>query len=133
MNGINKTKELHCLIVDDNKEIRQLLSDMLDRIGVFKFIVQAENGIDASIKLRNQKFDIVLSDIQMPKKDGISFLADEISLKTINPQNVIVLSGSFDGDKVRDLVSLGIKKIIVKPLSFDKVKLLITDIVGARL
>lgn len=127
-----KNKDFHCLIVDDNKEIRELISDMLERIGVFKFIVQAENGIDASIKLRNQKFDIIISDIQMPKKDGISFLADEISLKTINPNNVIVLSGSFDGPKIKDLVSLGIKKIIVKPISFDKVKGLIKEIIEAK-
>lgn len=127
-----KNKDFHCLIVDDNKEIRELLSDMLERIGVFKFIVQAENGIDASIKLRNQRFDIIISDMQMPKKDGISFLADEISLKTINPNNVIVLSGSFDGPKVKDLVSLGIKKIIVKPISFDKVKVLIKEIIEAK-
>lgn len=127
-----KNKDFHCLIVDDNKEIRELISDMLERIGVFKFIVQAENGIDASIKLRNQKFDIIISDMQMPKKDGISFLADEISLKTINPNNVIVLSGSFDGPKIKDLVSLGIKKIIVKPISFDKVKGLIKEIIEAK-
>lgn len=120
-------KELHCLIVDDNKDLRELIADMIDRLRVFKTIVQAENGIDASIKISNQRFDLVISDMQMPKKDGISFLADEIALRKIQPHQVIVLSGNFDSERVKGVLCLGIKKIIVKPVSYEKLKTLVAE------
>jgi DNA-binding NarL/FixJ family response regulator len=128
-----KTKDLNCLIVDDNKDIREILTDMLERLNMFKYIVHAENEIDAAIKIGNQRFDVVICDMQMPKKDGISFLADELSLRrSISANQVIVLSGNFDGPKVNEVLTLGIKKIMVKPISFDKLKLAVNDIIQGK-
>lgn len=62
-------KELKVLMVDDNKLSRLLASAVLKKIGWH--LDEAENGLQALEKLRANRYDLVLMDIQMPEMDGI--------------------------------------------------------------
>jgi two-component system, chemotaxis family, chemotaxis protein CheY len=64
--GIMKT-----LIVDDEREYRTLLTNVLKTAGID--VVAAENGKDAIEKLRESAFDMVITDLYMPIMDGIVF------------------------------------------------------------
>lgn len=62
------------LIVEDEPDAREIFLDILDGAGFAS--TGAADGDDALSKLENEKFDLVLLDIVMPKKDGVQTLAD---------------------------------------------------------
>ena len=77
------------LIVDDEEDILELLFDVVKKWGHLPII--ARDGEDALQKVQDVPIDLVLSDIRMPKMDGMTFLE---KLKKINPNlTVILLTG----------------------------------------
>jgi len=60
------------LVVDDESAIRKALREILEFEDYV--VTEAENGIDAIIKVKQKKFDVVILDIKMPKMDGIEAL-----------------------------------------------------------
>jgi CheY-like chemotaxis protein len=65
------------LIVDDEKEIRSVLSKALAKFGGY-LIEIAENGEEALKKMEGHPFDLVLTDLKMPRMDGLK-LIDQIA------------------------------------------------------
>ena len=80
------------LIVDDEKNIRFLLKHILEPVGYT--VSEAENGEIASDLMMSEDFDIVITDIHMPKVGGLEVLFSTHDKE--NPPEVIVISG---GDK----------------------------------
>lgn len=134
MDEVKKTK-LKALIVDDDSDLLELLSEILNSAG-FK-VVTAIDGVDASFKYNNETFDIILSDIKMPKKDGIKFIqfihaseaqkmAKAGSIYKATP--IILISASAEEYRM-ELEVLGTIDIINKPFSpqdvMDKVNRLL--------
>lgn len=106
------------LIADDDKNICEVLKEYLIHMGCFKNIVMAHDGILATQKLRNQRFSLILLDINMPKKTGLD-LASEFDNNTLNKkEHVLVISGSIDKHVIAHMVQSGIKNFLVKP--FDE-------------
>jgi DNA-binding response OmpR family regulator len=68
----DSTKRPKILIVDDDRDILEMLSDIFNAEG-FK-VVTAIDGVDATFKFNNDTFDVIMTDIKMPKKDGIKFI-----------------------------------------------------------
>jgi two-component system chemotaxis response regulator CheY len=69
-----------CLLVEDSPTMRQLIAFALKRLPDLD-IVEASDGVDALKKLPENKFDIILTDINMPIMDGLKL----ISLMKNNP------------------------------------------------
>ena len=69
-------RDVRILVVDDEQGIRDLLSYELGRQG-FK-VFTANDGLEAVAKVKEKKFDLVISDIQMPRMDGIAVLEEKI-------------------------------------------------------
>jgi CheY-like chemotaxis protein len=78
------------LLVDDDPTIREILSMELEEAG-FK-AQQAEDGIDGLVKLRNELPKVIISDLQMPRMEGIEFIS--VVRRRFPSIPVIVLSGS---------------------------------------
>lgn len=108
------------LIVDDEKSIRRSLRDVLE-IEKYK-VDEAVDGLDALVKIKQGKFDIVILDIKMPKLDGLEAL-DRIQLLTPDTP-VIMISGHADIDVAVEAVKKGAFDFISKPLDLNR--LLIT-------
>ncbi|MBS1128935.1 MAG: cheY40H-4 [Nitrospirae bacterium] len=66
--------EYNFLVVEDSPTMRQLITFALKRIPGSR-IVEANDGIDALKKLSSQKFDIILTDINMPIMDGLKLVS----------------------------------------------------------
>ena len=108
-------KNLNILIVDDERDILEPIKDMLDSF--FLNCDTATNGIEALELYEKNKYDIVLTDINMPKMDGIELSK---KIKAINSkQCILVLSGYID-TFVIDLIDIGINGLILKPYEHDK-------------
>jgi two-component system nitrogen regulation response regulator NtrX len=108
------------LVVDDEDSIRKTLREILEMEDYE--VLEAKDGIDALAKVKQLKFDLVISDIKMPKMDGVDLL-DKIHL--LYPElPVIMISGHGDIDLAVDTVKKGAFDYIAKPPDLNR--LLIT-------
>jgi len=102
------------LIVEDEKELTGELVDLLKVF--FKSVDFAYNGEEALKKYKKNRSDIILTDITMPKMNGITMSR---KIKAINPeQAIIVLSAHGDTKYMIELIDINIDQFILKP--FDK-------------
>jgi two-component system chemotaxis response regulator CheY len=109
-NGMAK----HILIVDDSKTVRNLVAFIMKKEG-FK-VTAAEDGLDGLEKLYSeQKIDLIISDINMPRMDGITFI------KTVREQDayrdipIVVLSTEGQENDIQKGLSIGANLYLVKP------------------
>lgn len=99
------------LIVDDNRELREMLATFLSKNGLV--IVQASNGLEAIRQFNQARFDIILTDICMPGMNG-NILTKQI--KNINrTMPVIAITGS------PELVENHFEKVLTKPFKLSSV------------
>ncbi len=109
--------EAKILVVDDEKEIRDFLSKALTIIGGYKVDV-AIDGEEALKKIENDKFDLILTDLKMPKIDGLQ-LIKEVSQK--RPEILMVLmTGHGTIDSAIEAMKEGASDYITKPLNIDE-------------
>lgn len=66
-------QNMRILIVDDMPAMRNILKNLLNQID-FKNLHEADDGTTALVKLKNEKFDFVLADWNMPKMNGLELL-----------------------------------------------------------
>ena len=99
------------LIVDDESEIRELISLQLeDTQRQFLF---AGNGLEAIEILKDQKIDLVISDIAMPKMNGFELLRKIKLLGLTTP--VIIITGHADSMVANQLRTYSVRSFINKP------------------
>jgi response regulator of citrate/malate metabolism len=115
---LDKKIQRDVLIVDDDKDVCEILKEYCTNMGCFKNIVFAHDGIMATQKLRNQKFALILLDMNMPKKSGYD-LINEFEAGALNlKDNILVVSGTLEKDLISKVISRGVKTFLVKP--FDE-------------
>ena len=107
--------DINFLVVEDSPTMRQLITFALKRVHGSK-IVEASDGIDALKKLPAQKFDMVLTDINMPIMDGLKL----VSLIRGNDQHkgipiIIITTEGAEEDKKKGL-ALGANAYLPKPI-----------------
>ncbi len=100
------------LVVDDEQRIREIIKEYAEFNG-FQ-VTQAEDGMEAVEKVKNENFDIIIMDIMMPKLDGYSACKEIKKLKEIP---VIMLSAR--GEEYDKLFGfeIGVDDYVVKPFS----------------
>ncbi|MGH7284621.1 MAG: response regulator [Polyangiaceae bacterium] len=112
--------EYSCLVVEDSPMMRQLLVFALSRVKNLK-VVEADDGVDGLRKLAAGKFDIILTDINMPIMDGLK-LVKRIRIDPVHkdtPVIIITTEGSVE-DRKRAL-ELGANAYITKPIQAPQV------------
>lgn len=121
------SQDLHALVVEDSPTMRQLIVFALSRVRNLR-VVEAEDGVDGLKKLSQQKFDILVTDINMPMMDGLKLVSmvrrDEVH-KDI-PIVIITTEGAHE-DRQRAL-SLGANAYITKPIQAPQVISKIKDL-----
>lgn len=106
------------LIVEDEKSIRNVLKNILLEESSTYTIEEAENGIDALEKLKSNEFDLVISDIKMPKMDGIELLQKTLE---IHPTaTFLMISGHGDIETAVNSIKLGAFDYISKPPDLNR-------------
>ncbi|MGA7827827.1 MAG: response regulator [Geobacteraceae bacterium] len=112
--------EYKILIIEDSPTMRQLIAFALKRLQGVK-IVEANDGVDGLKKLSSDKFDLILTDINMPVMDGlklVSLVRNDANYRT-TPIVVITTEGAQE-DRDRAL-SLGANDYITKPIQANKI------------
>lgn len=110
------------LLVDDSKTMRIIIGRSLRQAGIgFDNIFEAADGLEALEVLERESVDIVLSDINMPNMDGISFLREKSKRDAIKDIPVLMISTETGEDIIGEAKSLGAVGAIKKPFTPDKV------------
>lgn len=118
------------LLVDDNRELLEIQSEFLREYG-FE-VVTAENGIIASELLCDMEFDLIVTDIIMPKKEGMEMISDLRKMRPGLP--IIAVSGGGRRGATEYLPmarALGAKATLTKPFSPSALLAEVTRLLGA--
>ena len=107
----------HILIVDDEPDIRNLISEILIDEGYQ--VSTAEGGQDANQQLQGISPDLVLLDIWMPDVDGISLLKTWNQNKNM-PFSVVMMSGHGTIETAIEATKMGARDFVEKPISLAK-------------
>lgn len=109
------------LIAEDEKLIRAGIRAMTERSGVqYKEIFEAKNGEEALEIIKNNPIDLLLTDIRMPKMDGIELVRN---VHEMEPRPVIIaISGYDDFSYAVEMLRNGVSEYLLKPLEREKFK-----------
>jgi len=114
------------LVVDDEELIRRFIVTFLSQLGYS--CVTALDGVDALDKMKGNKIDAVITDIKMPKMDGI-LLTKQIS--TEYPGVPVMVMTAFDEEySAGTAISLGAREFIKKPFSPDEFAIRLSKMIG---
>ena len=104
------------LVVDDLGSARKIIMKFLAKLG-FTNISEAANGEEALAKCKESRFEIVISDWEMPKLNGIEFYKT-LSTKEEKPKAFIMITSRSVKNQVLEAVEAGITDYVLKP--FDE-------------
>jgi len=114
------------LIVDDEKNARDGLGELLRREGYD--VCTAENGEAALDLLQRRRINLVITDIKMPKMNGLAFLQ---ILQRDYPQIGVVMMTAYGGvETYLDAMRSGAVEYIIKPVRLDDLKQIMQRIFG---
>jgi len=111
------TASKHILIIDDEENLRHMLSVMLTRQGYQ--VDSAANGVEGLDIVRNRVYDFILCDIRMPEMDGKAFLMKALQEHVTSP--IIMMSAYGTVDTAVECMKKGAYDFISKPFKKDEI------------
>lgn len=126
MNRANDERLINLLLVEDEQMLAEILSDTLSDRG---FCVQtAYNGVDALTLCRGQRFDVIVTDVMMPKMDGYSLV------KTLRKEGctapILFLTARSETEDVVNGFEVGGNDFLRKPFAMDELIVRLRSLVG---
>ncbi len=116
------------LTVDDSASIRQMVSFTLKSAGFD--VAEAEDGVEGLKTAKSDKFDLVISDVNMPNMDGISFVTELRTLGDYKFTPVLMLTTESSAEKKQAGRAAGATGWIVKPFNPDQLLATIKKVIG---
>lgn len=113
------TDTIKVLIAEDHAAIRKALAALLDMENDIAVVAQAADGIEAIQKARAWAPDVVLMDIQMPRKNGIDAMRD--ILADLPECHVVMLTTFEDDESVFSAINTGAKAYLLKDAPEDDI------------
>ena len=101
------------LIVDDSSSLRQVVAITLKGAGYD--VIEANDGKDALSKLNGQKIHLIISDVNMPNMDGITFVSEAKKLSAYKFTPIIMLTTEAGEAKKQAGQAAGARAWVVKP------------------
>lgn len=109
------------LVVDDFATMRRIVKNVLKQIG-FTNIVEADDGTTALAVLKKDKIDLVISDWNMPKMNGLDLLKAIKGDESLKNVPFLMVTAEAQKSAVVEAVQAGVDSYIVKPFTADTVK-----------
>ena len=113
------------LVVDDSLQMRVALKEAIQKIG--HKVVVCENGQDAIEKLHRNSFSLIVTDMKMPKIDGLALLKEV--RRSVGNLPVLVITGFGTIENAVETMKEGASDYLMKPFSFDTLKKTINSII----
>jgi len=109
------------LVVDDFATMRRILKNILKQIG-FSNIAEAEDGKTALTQLKNDGFDLVLCDWNMPEMTGLELLKKVRSDDKLKDTPFVMVTAEAQKDNILDAVKAGVSNYVVKPFTAETIE-----------
>ena len=125
--------DFNVLVVDDEKRLTDMIVETFKSFPVFKHVIPSYDGSDAMRKITNQSFDIIILDLEMPKKGGLdvlSFLEKEEEHQCKNCI-ILIISGGFTAANIGEAKN-HTKYFLAKPFKINDLKLKIGEMLKDR-
>lgn len=106
------------MIVDDSASMRQVIGIALKGEGYT--VIEGRDGKDALSKLTGQKVHLIISDVNMPVMDGITFLKEVKQLPNYKFTPILMLTTESEESKKREGQAAGARAWMVKPFKSDQ-------------
>lgn len=113
--------EMRILVVDDMSTMRRIVKNIFKELG-FSHVEEAENGKAALDKLRAGKFDLVVSDWNMPVMPGIELLRNIRADAGLKHIPVLMVTAEAKQENLVEAIQAGVSNYIVKPFTAETVK-----------
>jgi two-component system, chemotaxis family, chemotaxis protein CheY len=112
------------LVVDDSPVMRQLLKISLHRIDLLGIVdvIEAVNGIDAYRKFESNQVNFLITDMDMPKMNGLELIEKLRSLPNGKSIPIIVITASSNDSDLKTAIELGANDYLYKPISIPRLR-----------
>lgn len=111
--GIENTR---FLVVDDFSTMRRIVRNLLKELG-FLNVQEAEDGVEALVKLRADEFDFVVSDWNMPNMTGIDLLREIRADAKLKHLPVLMVTAEAKKENIIEAAKAGASGYVVKPFT----------------
>lgn len=111
------------MVVDDSSTMRRIIINVLIQIGIPpENIGDAKDGIDALGQLKSNNYDLILTDWNMPKMDGLHLVQNLRHLPKYKSTPIMMITTEGGKDEVIQALKSGINNYIVKPFNADTLR-----------
>ncbi len=117
------------LIVEDSKSIRTMIRVALEEAGNF-FAVEAGNGFEALKTLPTRRFELIITDINMPDINGLELIGYVKSNPTYRDIPLIIVSTEKTEEDKKRGIALGAAGYVEKPFKKETLLAMITKVLG---
>lgn len=104
------------LVVDDFSTMRRIVRNLLKELG-YTNVDEAEDGVQALSKLKNDKFDFVVSDWNMPNMDGLTMLKHIRADEALSKLPVLMVTAEAKRENIIEAAKAGASGYVVKPFT----------------
>ncbi len=119
-----KMQNVSVLYVEDDTDIRQNVYDLLSNL--FAEVTSAVDGMEGLVKYKKGSFDLLITDIKMPKMNGITLIEE---IQKINKDQHIIITTAHDETEYQEkFKELNVKSILHKPITFEALMKTLSDI-----
>lgn len=117
------------LIVDDSSVIRMVLKNTLNEDGYD--VIEAINGVDALTILKSgEKIGLVISDVNMPEMDGITFVQTYKAIPELQYIPVLMLTTETGQEKKEAAKAAGVRAWLVKPFNRESLMAAVSKLIA---
>jgi two-component system chemotaxis response regulator CheY len=113
--------EMRILVVDDMPTMRRIVKNIFKELG-FSHVEEAEDGKAALDKLKAGKFDLVVSDWNMPVMPGIELLRNIRADAALKHIPVLMVTAEAKQENLVEAIKAGVSNYIVKPFTAETIK-----------
>ncbi|MDX2442031.1 MAG: response regulator [Desulfobacterales bacterium] len=125
-------KKVKILLVEDEEKMCNSIIQLLRKEMPATTVMTAEDGIDASAKLGSFAPDLILTDIMMPRMDGVEFVRYVRKTDRYKKTRIIAMTVLHkDDSRVLDIIDAGVEKVIYKPCENEDMVLAVKGVLGA--
>jgi len=121
--------EMQVMVVDDQRAMRQLVRTALSELGCVH-ITECADGAEALAVLKAQPVHLVISDLNMPRMDGLALLGAMRAEPNLKSVGFIMLTSRGEAELVRKAIALGVNNYVMKPFTMATLKAKIEAVFG---
>ncbi len=118
------------LVVDDDDRVRFVLEHALHKLGDGYEVVAASNGREALDRAQNERFDLLITDLRLPRSDGVALTS---AFAKLSPETRVIWITAYGCHRFRDPAKrLAIDQCLNKPVEITEIRQAALDVLEAH-